>query len=160
MIKDEILRPIKSLSLASMILTTLVCFAMNPAFVSIAYADDAGNERSSVIAAIQEADRAGADTRELVNRLNAALDQANSNTTCAPSDDCLNNLDSFNQIEDVANILRQQAIQASYTQLVGIETFAIIVSFVIAFVIALLYHYRDSIQLSRCLRIASLTRKR
>lgn len=131
-------------------------------FASNAFAEETHTLQNSAIAAIQSADKAGADTRQLVNRLNVALKAADSPgaNSCSSTEECrINPMESFQSIEHDANSLRDEVTRNSYIQLALSQAIAMFAAFVVAIGALFMYHLRNSIQLNRH-RALSLTRKR
>jgi len=114
-------------------------FALIGLLAANAYGEEADTPQKSAISAIQAADAAGADTKELVDRFNLALEQSG--------------VEAFQSIAHDANTLRDQAITNSYIHLAVSLAIAIIAAFIVALAALLLHHYRDSIQMKKYLQM-------
>jgi len=116
----------------------------------------------SAVAAIQAADNAGAETADLVERLNTALQEINSlgAQTCLTTEGCSNNIDqTMKSIQNEANIRRDQAIGQSYVNVILSQVLAVIGALVGGLGVLFFYRYRSLIQWNRYLRIKVPTKK-
>jgi hypothetical protein len=114
------------------------------------------NDLQNTIEAIQAADASGADTSELVNRLNSALNSESSSVTlCLTPEECANKRgNSFQSLANDANTLADQSNAASINQLIISQIVAIIVAFIGAFSATLFYQKRGLLKIKTYLAMA------